>query len=189
MLFSYSESAYHVKKRKSLPESIRSTLLESTRSEWKDHPRFGGKATFFMTIHRDLLNGAARLSRDLEQLLDIPTSEVADAVEQMKLISFSRNLIGFAHHHHEIEDYAYFPKFALLYPELNRGLSLLDHDHKVLDAALDHTQEALDKLASAKITRDQLAKLHTGSLELEGILNRHIWDEEEVIIPIFLRHG
>lgn len=169
--------------------SVQETLLESTRSEWQKHPRFGGKASFFMSIHRDLLNGAAQLSRGIEQLLDVPQGDLREAVTRTNLLPFSKNLIGFAHHHHEIEDHGYFPQFALIYPELDRGLSLLDGDHKVLDAALDDTQTALGKINDADVTRDQLAALNAGSHALENILNRHIWDEEEIIIPIFLRHG
>lgn len=189
MLLDYDLPEYHVSKRKGLPASVQETLLESTRSEWKDHPRFGGKAKFFMTIHRDLLDGAAQLSRGVEQLLDVPDSDVGEATTQMNLLPFAKNLISFAHHHHEIEDHGYFPQFGLMYPELNRGFSLLDGDHKVLDAALDDTQVALNHLTGPAITRDQLADLHKGGQALENILNRHIWDEEEVIIPIFLRHG
>ena len=76
-----------------------------------------------------------------------------------------------------------------MYPELNRGFTLLDGDHKIVNAALDDTQEALAKLGDSPISYDQLAALHKGNKKLEDILNRHIWDEEEIIIPIFLRHG
>ncbi len=189
MLLDYNLPEYHVNKRKKLPSSIQETLLESMRSEWQNHPRFGGKASFFMRIHRDLIDGAAELSRGVEQLLDVPSNDIGETIARMNLLPFSKNLISFAHHHHEIEDHGYFPEFGRIYPELNRGLSLLDGDHKELDAALDDTQMALNKLNGPSITRDQLAELHKGSKGLESILNRHIWDEEEVIIPIFLRHG
>jgi len=189
MLLDYALQEHHVNKRKGLPSSVQETLLESTRSEWKDHPRFGGKANFFMTIHRELLDGSAQLSRGIEKLLDVPASDVSEAVSQMNMLPFSKGLIDLAHRHHEIEDHGYFPQFRLMYPELNRVLSLLDGDHKVLNSALDDTQVALNQLNGPVITRDQLADLHAGGQALENILNRHIWDEEEVIIPIFLRHG
>ena len=189
MLIDYDLPENHINKRKGLPSSIQETLLESTRSEWQNHPNFGGKANFFMTIHRDLLDGAAKLSGGIEQLLDVSHIEVSEAAERINLLEASKNLIDFAHRHHEIEDHGYFPQFKLMYPELNRGFALLDGDHKILDAALDETQVALSKLTGAAITRDQLASLHTGSRALEKILNRHIWDEEEVIIPIFLKHS
>lgn len=188
MLIDYDLPKYHVNQRKGLPPVIQETLLESTRSEWQNHPHFEGKANFFMTIHRDLLEGAAQLTYGIEQLLDVPVSVISEAIMRMNLLPFSKQLIGFAHHHHEIEDHSYFPQFALLYPELDRGLSLLDGDHKVVNAALNDAQIAVNKLQDTVVTRDQLAALHTGSQALENILNRHIWDEEEIIIPIFLKH-
>ena len=68
MFLDYNLSKHHVSKRKGLPISVKETLLESTRSEWQKHPHFSGKANFFMTIHRDLLNGVAKLSHGIEQL-------------------------------------------------------------------------------------------------------------------------
>lgn len=189
MHLDYDLPHHHVTKRKGLPAAVKKTLLEGTRSQWKNHPRYGGKASFLMNLHRDLLNGAAQLSGGIEQLLDVPESTVGEAVRAMNLLPFSKNLIGFAHHHHEVEDHGYFPQFVQLYPQLERGLSLLDGDHKVLDAALNATQAALDELGGAAPTRDGLAALYEGSQALNKILKRHIWDEEEVVIPIFLRHG
>lgn len=189
MLLDYDLPEYHVRKRMRLPDSVQETLLESTRSEWQNHPRYGGKANFFMTIHRDLLDGAAQLTQRIEQLLDVPPSDIREAAARMNILPFSKSLIGFAHHHHEIEDQSYFPQFALLYPELNRGLSLLDGDHKVLDAALDDMQNALNELSTGDVSHDDLSALKNGGQALEAVLNRHIWDEEELIIPIFLRHG
>jgi len=189
MFFDYELSEHHVERRQTLPTAVKETLLGSTRSQWKTHPRFHGKANFFMTIHRDLLNGAAQLSGALKQLLDVPESDVSATVKSMNLLPFSKNLIGFAHHHHEIEDHSYFPQFQLLYPNMERAMKLLDGDHRILDQALHDSEEALVELGIGSVTRDKLAELFQGSKALENILNRHIWDEEEIIIPIFLKHA
>ena len=188
MKLDYAAPEHHVTLRVGLPPAIRKTLLESTRTEWEGHPRFGGKAAFFMNIHRDLLRGTAGLSTGLKQLMDVPEGDLAEASKAMRLRPYARQLISFAHHHHEIEDHGYFPQFALLYPGLDRALALLDGDHKALDAALDETGTAINGLGSGDLTRDHIAALHSGADALEHILNRHIWDEEEIIIPIFLRH-
>jgi len=189
MLLSYTLPEYHVSGRKGLPTSIQETLLESTRSEWEKHPRFAGKASFFMTIHRDLLEGVEKLERGTEQLLALPPADISETIKRMNLLPFSKQLIGLAHHHHEIEDRGYFPQFELMYPELKRGFSLLYNDHKIIDASLDNFQVAVDKLRGTVVTRDHVAELYSASQGLNNILNRHIWDEEEVIIPIFLRLG
>jgi hypothetical protein len=188
-MFDYSTTDNHILKRDGLPSIIRETLLESTRNEWSAHPRFRGKASFFMNIHRDLINGAAQLSADIEALLDIPEGELAENGAFSNLVNFGGRLISFAHHHHEIEDHGYFPQLRLIYPNMDRAMTLLDGDHKILDAALNDTNDALHQITHAPMARDRIAQLHRGSKAVESILNRHIWDEEEIIIPIFLKHS
>lgn len=188
-MFDYTASDNHILTRRHLPPRIRETLLESTREQWADHPRFGGKAGFFMTIHRDLLNGSARLSTLLEAVLDAPDSDLQDQGALAQVVGFGRRLIGFAHHHHDIEDHGYFPQFMKLYPRMDRAMKLLDGDHRVLEETLHDTERTLLELEGKGISRDRLARMHQGSKALETILNRHIWDEEEIIIPIFLEHS
>ena len=186
-MFDYSAPENHILKRDTLSPFIRKTLLEITRDQWVGHPRYHSKASFFMNIHRDLLNGSAQLSQALEGLLDLPEGELV-SLKTARITDFAGRLISFAHHHHEIEDHGYFPQFALLYPEIERALKLLDCDHRILDQALHDTEGALQQLTNKKFSRDKLGELHRGSKALEDILNRHIWDEEEIIIPIFLKH-
>lgn len=188
-MFDYHTPDMHVAQRDGLPRAIRPTLLEQTKSDWEGHPRFGGKASFFMNIHRQLLDGTHDIARYLELLLDEPNADVEGTLRQGNLAAGTRRLISFAHGHHEIEDHGYFPQFARLYPQLDHALSLLDGDHKILDEALHGAEAAIDDLFTSKIERDKVAELYTHSAALEKILNRHIADEEDVIIPIFLRHG
>lgn len=185
----YSAVENHVAKRAGLSDSIRETLLKNDRDAWTDHPRFHGSAAFWTSIHRELLQGAAHLRLGMEQLLDVPDRELAETLRASRLQQLARQLIDFAHHHHEIEDHGYFPQFALLYPNLDRALALLDGDHRVLNEALDETDTALRGLSKGGINRDVIAKIHGGCSMLDHILNRHIRDEEDIIIPILLKHG
>lgn len=186
----YNLPEYHVTKRKHLPSDIQQTLLESTRSEWENHPRFHGTASMLLGNHRKLLNGAIRLVTAMQQLMDAPEVHVVRAISSSGILQFADGLVAFAHHHHEIEDHVYFPKIEQMYPALQRGLQLLDGDHKVLDFALDETQNALATIKNTDVvTRDTLSGLLDGAESLKKILDRHIWDEEEVITPVFLRHG
>lgn len=184
----YHQMTYHVAMRDGLPPAIRPTLLEETESDWKQHPRFARKAQFFMGIHRQLLDGADWLSDVVEELLDEPVDMVPDRIVASDLAPNIERLLHFAHGHHEIEDHGYFPQFIQLYPDLQGALSLLDSDHQILDAALNGV-EAEQKALLRSPNRDQLAKLHQHAAALNKIMHRHITDEEEVIIPIFLRHG
>lgn len=188
MEMDYQAPTNHVAIRDGLPRAIRPTLLEQTKSDWQKHPRFAGKARFFMNIHRQLLDGTAQTARTLETMLDKPASVIADAVGQTGLINSGKHLIDFAHRHHEIEDHGYFPQFVQLYPGLERAIALLDGDHKVLDEALQGAEAGLDLLVQQGVSTDRIAELYKNVRALEKIMNRHIPDEEEIIIPIFLRH-
>ena len=188
-MFDYYAPDNHILQREGLSANIRETLLESTRDQWAVHPRYGGKDGFFMNIHRDLLKGSAYRSNGLERMLDAPDSDLTESSAISEITDFGRRLIGFAHHHHDIEDHGYFPQFTVLCPQLDRAMKLLDGDHRVLEEALHDTEGALQELKNLSATRDRLANLHNGSKALESILNRHIRDEEEIIIPIFLKHA
>ena len=187
MPFDYTEPENSIIRREGLSPAIRETLLESTRSEWPEHPRFLGKANFFLNIHGNLLNGAEQLAGGLEALLDSPASEVQDALEASRLKQLGRDLISFAHHHHEIEDHFYFPQFTRLFPAMEHAIELLDGDHRVLESALNDTESGLEALRTRPADRDGIARVWKGSRALEKIISRHLWDEEEIIVPIFLQ--
>lgn len=176
----------HVAIRDGLPSAIRPTLLEEAEADWRTHPRYAGKARFFMTIHRKLLNGADWLAETAEKLMDTPPDTLSYIANASDLNGRASHLLSFAHGHHEIEDHGYFPQFVRLYPQLGEALSLLDGDHQILDEALTGVETALGQ---ATQSRDDMAKLYRHTAALKKIMHRHITDEEEVIIPIFLRHG
>jgi len=184
----YDQLTHHVAMRDGLPKAIRPTLLEEAEQEWSQHPRFSGKARFFMNIHRQLLNGADWLSGTVEGLLDASHDTLRDKINASGLAPNTQRLLQFAHGHHEIEDHGYFPQFIQLYPKLQDAMSLMDGDHLVLDKVLNGVESEL-KTSLQNPNRDQLARLHQHSAALNKIMHRHITDEEEVIIPIFLRHG
>lgn len=69
---------------------------------------------------------------------------------------------------------------------MENAIALLDGDHLVLDSALDKTTLALSALINGSVNRETIAKAYDCSRELDKIISRHLWDEEEIIIPIFL---
>ena len=103
MDFDPQASDTHVAMRDGLPSAIRPTLLEETQSDWSAHPRFAGKAQFFMKIHRQLLDGADWLAATAEALLEAPESMLKDHDISAALIGQTGRLLSFAHGHHEIE--------------------------------------------------------------------------------------
>ncbi|MHA1547349.1 MAG: hemerythrin domain-containing protein [Alphaproteobacteria bacterium] len=189
MTLDYDTAENHVGRRDGLPAAIRPSLLPISRDAWRDHPRFRGHARFLMHIHRQLLGGAGHLNQGFEELMETPDGELKDALDQSSLVGSADHLIRFAHAHHAIEDHEFFPQIALLYPKLATALALLDGDHRILEAALDSTDSALQDMTADAVTHDRIAALHEGARALDKILNRHIWDEEEIVIPVLLEHG
>jgi hypothetical protein len=69
---------------------------------------------------------------------------------------------------------------------MEHAIALLDGDHRVLEEALNDTEKGLDALRTRPVDRDAIARVYKGSRALEKIISRHLWDEEEIIVPIFL---
>ncbi|WP_019026848.1 hemerythrin domain-containing protein [Colwellia piezophila] len=184
------EQAWQVDLRKGLPAAIKSQLLPLAREQWSQHARYGGKASFFIQYHGDLLATAAYLKQLLATLLD--GSQTLFTWQQLKdPLSAAQYLVDRAHNHHQIEEQVYFPKFREIMPQLSKGIDLLDKDHQSLDLALDDLSNMVMSITMGMNTSDvinkQQVKLLTDSiLHLQRILQRHLYDEEEVIIPIFL---
>lgn len=187
MEITQKDLTHHVGMRDGLPLAIRPTLLEEAAQDWKAHPRFAGKARFFMNIHRQLLDGADWLAAASQKLLDVAEGDLIDQIAASQIDPKTRHLLNFAHGHHEIEDHGYFPQFIQLYPDLEPAMTLLDGDHQILDKTLNGVETSINELRHPN--RDAIAKLHRNASALKKIMHRHITDEEEVIIPIFLRHG
>ncbi|MCP4382146.1 MAG: hemerythrin domain-containing protein [Hyphomicrobiales bacterium] len=189
MSIDHQALATHVAMRDGLPQATRPTLLEEAQCNWEQHPGYAGKAKFFKKVHRQLIDGTHQIAGALETILDLPPAGLPDTVRRSGLVSGGQRLVAFAHGHHEIEDRGYFPQFALLYPKLGQALALLDGDHRVLDETLYEVETRLGRLAHGGATPDQITDLYRHARALEKIMVRHITDEEDVIIPIFLRHG
>ena len=138
MLFDYQIPDNHLSLRSGLAPAIRGTLLESTRDEWPEHARYQGKAGFFLGIHSNILNGSKALSGGFETLLDVSNSTVEEELRASRLTRLGQDLIGYAHHHHEMEDRYYFPVFKKQYREMENAIALLDGDHLALHSIKWH---------------------------------------------------
>ena len=184
------EKAWQVEQRKGLPAVIKDLLLPLERDQWSQHARYGGKASFFMQYHGDLLATAAYLKQSLQTLLD--SSQLVFNWQHLKEpLSAAQYLVDRAHNHHSIEEQVYFPQFRKIMPQLSKGIDLLDKDHQSLDLALDDLSTKVMNMVMTMnqediIDKQQVKALTDNVLHLQRILQRHLHDEEEVIIPIFL---
>lgn len=89
------------------------------------------------------------------------------------------------HHHHNIEDQAYFPTFIRMYPQLKAGFEILDRDHVHLDALLNELQALNGHLAKSDVEDKALTEqLHQTLVNVSVLLSQHLTDEEDLVIPI-----
>jgi len=95
------------------------------------------------------------------------------------------------HQHHEVEDDGFFPEFVSMYPKLAPAFEILGHDHGYLNGLLDKLQIQNDQLARSEIEDKALAEeLHKTLVAVTDLLQQHLTDEEDLVIPILgLRQG
>ena len=96
--------------------------------------------------------------------------------------------------HHQIEDYQYFPLFVAAEGRLKRGFDVLEGDHAVIHAEMNRLAEAAKGfLAVAPEDADGLRfagdAYADASERLFDLLNRHLGDEEDLIVPVILARG
>ena len=128
--------------------------------------------------------------------------EDAEAAAEARLdaYEFARRLdrhsglfVGELHAHHRIEDAHYFPALRSADPRVERGFDILDRDHHALDAALERFAGAAGAiLRGAREERGRTDRAGALLREVEGfhpLLERHLVDEEELVVPILLRHA
>ena len=184
-----SAHAQHVAQRIALPASIQQQLLPLTRQDWSKHPSYGGSAAFFIKYHGSLLNTVSTLVSQLEALLQLSQPKGYSLAQLQPALRSGLHLVERAHHHHQIEDVSYFPQFRKMLPQFSTAIDLLDDDHLVLDEALHHLKRSIQQAYRQKqLPPLYVADLHKQATLLKKVLIRHLQDEEEIIIPIFLMY-
>ena len=96
--------------------------------------------------------------------------------------------------HHQIEDYQFFPTFSAAEPRLVAGFDVLERDHETIHAVMNRMAETANAfMAVPDGERDKLLfagdeYVDTGERLLK-FLDRHLNDEEDLIIPLILERG
>lgn len=172
--------------RSGLPEPLRVLLADYPREGWAAHPNFRGLVEFWLDRHMMFRRILGALEADAGALAD---RRIEGGAYGARLARYGALFVGELHGHHHIEDAHYFPALLRSEPGLARGFDLLDGDHQALDGHLAaFAGMANGLLASARPETEAAAFLD----HLEGLrrfLDRHLTDEEELIVPIILRHG
>ena len=174
--------------RQELPEALRILVDALPRAGWEAHPNFGGLVQFWMERHQGFRQYHRLLTEDVRGFLD-RGSALRDW--QPRLSRLGSGLLQELHGHHMIEDHEYFPMLARLEPRLARGFDMLERDHQEMDVLLHDFADRAN--AVLRLTgdggRDEAAAFAALVERLGGFLDRHLTDEEELVVPVVLTTG
>ena len=173
------------------PSDLRLLVERYPREVWPTHPNLGDLSKFWLGRHDMFreLNGALLQASDHLKEGTVPPEEFR-AWFLPRIRFFLQQLNG----HHMIEDHEYFPLLTKVKPNLSRGFDILENDHGMIHEGLLSLQDAGNGLAQALagpadrvgFAADTMSNTLSGFLKS---LNRHLDDEEDLIIPILLDRG
>lgn len=172
--------------RTGLPDALRVLVDQYPRDLWQGHHNFDGHTRFWMQRHamfRDLLTRATTLT---EGYLDGRSDPRQFGGQSAQIIGM---LLNELHNHHQIEDMHFFPVLSPVDPRLSSGFDLLEADHQVLDRhihGLAHTTNAALRALQSDAAGNEAAALRGDLIGFQRFLNRHLNDEEDLVIPAIL---
>jgi iron-sulfur cluster repair protein YtfE (RIC family) len=186
-----ANSADGLDTRTGLPDDLRVLAEQYPRRTWPGHGNLGGASQFWLQRHdmfRQLLPALIDGSRQFQE-----NRVETDKYHGWFVQSFNF-LIEQLHSHHQVEDLHYFPVLIKADTRLLRGFELLDRDHKAIHVGLMsmlNEAKALDEALRVDPIKTALANgAMTRSFEgFRKSLDRHLEDEEDLVIPLILDRG
>lgn len=176
--------------RTGLPDALRVLLEQYPRDLWQSHSNFDGLTRFWLERHLMFRQILGELQAETQVFLDSNADARAHAGRTSQLAGF---LINQLHGHHQIEDHHYFPKLAAADARLERGFGILDADHHALDSHLkgltDDTNTLLRAINERRNATDAAGVLEKRLGGFGQFLDRHLTDEEDLVVPVILHHG
>lgn len=174
--------------RASLPEALRVLLAEHPRESWESDPNFNGLISFWLDRHMMFRKLGVIMQDEAKSMLDGKTDarRFAGAVGH-----YGGTFVNNLHGHHQMEDQHYFPVLVTRDTRIERGFELLDADHHAPDGHLNRFVEtANDAIKGLGDDPKVAASAFLTAVEhLDGLLRRHLDDEEDLIVPVILRYG
>lgn len=168
--------------RAGLPDALRILVQDIPRESWQAHPNFGGMVEFWLQRHLMFREILQRMERDVQAHMD---GHIAFDAYAPRLSRYGGMLLNELHGHHQIEDQQYFPRLVRLDARIEAGFDLLEADHEAMDGLLHDMAGA----ANAVLQGGEPGKFCEKLDEFGALLNRHLVDEEEIIVPVILKSG
>ena len=175
--------------RKELPDALKALSAEFPRGVWETHDNFSGLVRFWLDRHMLFRRVLEAMQQDTDAMIG---NDLAPEHYKHKLARYGQMFIEQLHEHHQIEDYHYFPKLAEIESRFEQGIELLESDHHQIDAHLSAFADGVNTILRTTSDADAMeeAKRHRQLLQqTELFLNRHLEDEEDLVVPVILKHG
>jgi iron-sulfur cluster repair protein YtfE (RIC family) len=176
--------------RTGLPDALRVLLEEIPREAWESHPQFGGMVQFWLERHLMFRQLLGQLTEDAELVLDRRLDIPGYAPRLSRIGGFFLNQL---HGHHQIEDMHYFPQLAVLDRRIEHGFAILDTDHHALHGHLDAfatgANAVLSRARDEAAAREAAGEFHALLGRFHKMLERHLTDEEDLVVPVILKSG
>lgn len=169
--------------RERLPDALRILLQDYPREAWESHPHFGGLVQFWLERHVMFRKLTDALRTDTEAAMD---GRLDPQAQKARLSRFGGMLLQELHGHHQIEDHHYFPVLSGMDKRLVRGFDILDKDHHAMDGLLQRFADAANGVLQGKTELGVFREEVSG---FDALLGRHLEDEEDLIVPVILKHG
>ncbi len=179
-----------IAQRAALPDALRELIRAYPRAGWERNENYSQLIAFWLDRHMMFRRLLDQLEGDVKTMLDGNDDPVS---YKRKLSRFGGMLINELHGHHHIEDAQYFPIMAKLDQGVARGFDILDADHQDLDGILSDlatTANAVLQHTGPKAGfTDVTAAMKRRLDAFKPLLNRHLIDEEELVVPVLLKYA
>ncbi|MFW2541331.1 hemerythrin domain-containing protein [Primorskyibacter sp. 2E107] len=177
------DNTLDLKTRTGLPEALRVLVADFPRDEWQAHANFAGLVAFWLDRHMMFRRLSEALRTDAEAAVD---GKMRPEQLHPRISRFGGMLVQQLHGHHQIEDMHYFPVLSAKETALQRGFDILDRDHHAMDGLLDRFTRSANGVLQGQA---EPGTFREEVLSFEAMLLRHLEDEEDLIVPVILKHG
>jgi iron-sulfur cluster repair protein YtfE (RIC family) len=175
--------------RSGLPDALRVLVEEYPREGWESHPNLTGLIRFWLERHLIFRRIQGLLIEETRGLIDGDRDPDAYA---RRLARLGNSFLGDLHGHHSIEDVHFFPRLQRLDARIASGFDLLEADHQEIDPRLqalaDRANAVLTAVREGAPTAESAGRLEAELVGLQAFLDRHLTDEEELVVPVILAH-
>ncbi|MEM8870342.1 MAG: hemerythrin domain-containing protein [Pseudomonadota bacterium] len=178
---------YNLNTRTAVPEHLRVLSDRYPRAQWEAHRNLDGLTRFWLDRHLMFRKAHSALVDQTEAFLDGNLDPGRFRQDTQRLAGY---FINGLHAHHHIEDTQFFPQLSAKDARLGEAFDLLDRDHDALEEWLARLTTAVNGLVGpAPVAIDAAGSVHKDLVGFGGVLDRHLCDEEEIVVPVILEHG